>query len=83
MYSIDINAGKGPAIKKGVGKMGKKTFTDFEIGQGISSGKCFEISASGRVYRRRPAAFADYGCYGKIDSEKDTPENREKITEKR
>lgn len=57
----------------------KKYFTDFQIRQGISSGKCFEISDSGRVYRRRPATIDDYGCYGQIAPEKDTPENREKL----
>lgn len=57
----------------------KKYLTDFEIGQGMNRGKMFQISESGKVYRRRPATIDDYGCYGQIAPEKDTEENREKL----
>ena len=54
-------------------------FTDFEIRQGANDGKMFQISAEGGVYRRRPGTRDDYGCYGRLLPELNTPEKRAEL----
>ena len=56
-------------------------FTDFEIRQGANDGKMFQISAEGGVYRRRPGTRDDYGCYGRLLPELNTPEKRAELLE--
>ena len=54
-------------------------FTDFEIQQGANDGRMFQISAEGGVYRRRPDTRDDYGCYGRLLPELNTPEKRAEL----
>ena len=58
-------------------------YTDFEIQQGANDGRMFQISAEGGVYRRRPGGPRnDYGCYGRLLPQLNTPEKRAELLER-